>query len=48
MHPLNVDLHRVAAVVILRMLQEAPVAREIAKNGGVHSMLSVLHDQVKY
>lgn len=30
MHPRHVDLHRVGAVVLLRMLQEAPVASEIA------------------
>ena len=29
-HPKHVDLHRVGAVVLLRMLQEAPVACEIA------------------
>ena len=32
MHPRHVDLHRVGAVVLLRMLQEAPVASEIVKN----------------
>ena len=29
-HPRHVDLHRVGAVVLLRMLQEAPVAYDIA------------------
>jgi hypothetical protein len=46
LHPCNVELHRVAAVVLLRMLQEAPVAREIAKAGGIPLMLAILLDQV--
>ena len=43
---MQVDLHRVAAVVLLRMLQEAPVASEMARNRGVPLMLNVLHEQV--
>jgi len=44
-HPRHVDLHRVAAVVLLRMLQEAPVAGDIARGGGVPLMLTVLREQ---
>ncbi|GMH63199.1 hypothetical protein TrST_g12401 [Triparma strigata] len=44
-HPNHLDLHRVAAVVLLRMLQESPVAREIAELGGVPLMLCVLKEQ---
>ena len=44
-HPNHLDLHRVAAVVLLRMLQESPVAREIAERGGVPLMLCVLKEQ---
>ena len=47
LHPLSqVDLHRVAAVVLLRMLQEAPVAGDMARARGVPLMLSVLEDQI--
>lgn len=46
-HPANVDLHRVAAVVLLRMLQEAPVARDMARSGGIQLMLAVLVDQAR-
>jgi hypothetical protein len=45
-HPKHVDLHRVGAVVLLRMLQEAPVAPEIARGGGVPLMLMVLREQI--
>ena len=44
-HPNHLDLHRVAAVVLLRMLQESPVARDIAELGGVPLMLCVLKEQ---
>ena len=37
MHPRHVDLHRVGAVVLLRMLQEAPVASEIVNSGAWES-----------
>ena len=45
-HPQQVDLHRVAAVVLLRMLQEAPVASDMARARGVPLMLTVLEDQI--
>jgi hypothetical protein len=42
-HPAYADLHRVAAVVILRMLQETPtVAREITSNEGIRILLKSL------
>lgn len=42
-HPTYADLHRVAAVVILRMLQETPtVAREITSNEGIRILLKSL------
>ena len=45
-HHLKVDLHRVAAVVLLRMLQESPVAGDMARARGVPLMLTVLEDQI--
>ena len=45
-HPSNTDLHRVAAVVLLRMIQEGPAAASIAANGGVELMLGVIRDQI--
>ena len=42
-HPLYADLHRVAAVVLLRMLQEsAHVGREIANHDGIRILLTSL------
>lgn len=45
-HPNQTDLHRVAAVVLLRMLQEAPVAVDMARNKGVPLMLNMLSEQM--
>jgi len=46
-HPGHSELHRVAAVVALRMLQEASVAGEIARGGGVPIMLAILKAHVE-
>ena len=46
-HPTYSDLHRVAAVVILRMLQESShVGREITCNEGVRIFLKSLEKEV--
>lgn len=43
LHPSYADFHRVAAVVLLRMLQETPaIAREITANEGVRILLKSL------
>jgi hypothetical protein len=43
LHPSYADFHRVAAVVLLRMLQETPaIAREITSNDGVRILLKSL------
>ena len=43
LHPSYADFHRVAAVVLLRMLQETPaIAREITANDGVRILLKSL------
>ncbi|CAM9748329.1 unnamed protein product, partial [Ectocarpus fasciculatus] len=43
LHPSYADFHRVAAVVLLRMLQETPaIAREITSNEGVRILLKSL------
>jgi hypothetical protein len=41
------QLHRIAAVVLLRMLQEAEVARDIAAGGGVVIVLAMLQEHVE-
>lgn len=40
-------LHRIAAIVLLRMLQEAAVARDIASHGGVVIMLGMLMEHAR-
>lgn len=40
-------LHRIAAIVLLRMLQEAAVARDIASYGGVVIMLGMLREHAR-
>ena len=44
-HPKHVELQRVSAVVLLRMLHEAPVAAELAAAGGIPLMLRVVETQ---
>ncbi|CAM9876303.1 unnamed protein product, partial [Ectocarpus sp. 12 AP-2014] len=43
-HVRFLHLHRIAAIVLLRMLQEAAVARDIASYGGVVIMLGMLRE----
>lgn len=45
-HVRFLHLHRIAAIVLLRMLQEATVARDIAYHGGVVIMLGMLREHV--
>lgn len=45
-HVRFLHLHRIAAIVLLRMLQEAAVARDIASHGGVVIMLGMLREHV--
>ncbi|CAN0200953.1 unnamed protein product, partial [Discosporangium mesarthrocarpum] len=45
-HVRFLHLHRIAAIVLLRMLQEASVARDIASQGGVVVMLGMLREHV--
>eukprot|EP00752_Nemacystus_decipiens_P005218 g4737.t1 len=46
-HVRFLHLHRIAAIVLLRMLQEAAVARDIASYGGVVIMLGMLREHAR-
>lgn len=46
-HVQFLHLHRIAAIVLLRMLQEAAVARDIAVHGGVVIMLGMLREHAR-
>ena len=46
-HVRFLHLHRIAAIVLLRMLQEATVARDIAMHGGVVIMLGMLREHAR-
>ena len=46
-HVRFLHLHRIAAIVLLRMLQEAAVARDIAMHGGVVIMLGMLREHAR-
>lgn len=46
-HVRFLHLHRIAAIVLLRMLQEATVARDIATHGGVVILLGMLWEHAR-